>query len=300
MQCQKSEERAIPLAIAIDENYAWPTVVSITSILENKSEKTYIALNVLHSEDVTDDSKENLKKLVSSYKNCSIQFINMKDAFKDAYLPENFHFAKPASYYRLALPYVLLRYNKVLYTEADTITSTDLWELFSTNIEKHYIAGSACNFAAVDKRHALEFKREYKVENTDCYVPSGLLLMNLKRMRDDNLGKKFQELINDYPNKEFEKPLPDQDILNAACYKNIKVLSPKYHVTMGVMSQKDGVMLPYFKRYCTEEEWKGLLKDPAIIHWGCSCKPWNTPTICFAPRWYKYQDIAREKLNMSV
>jgi len=54
------------------------------------------------------------------------------------------------------------------------------------------------------------------------YFNSGVLVMNLKKFREDDIEKKFLHLLETY---NFDSVCPDQDYLNVLC-RNDKVLLP--------------------------------------------------------------------------
>ena len=64
------------------------------------------------------------------------------------------------------------------------------------------------------------------------YIDIGVLLMNLKQIRMDNMTQKFIELSkNNYDYKE-------QDVLNVACFGKILTLPPKYNLMTKSFKQK--------------------------------------------------------------
>ena len=109
VSCAKNTEVTISIAMAPDNNYVYPTIVAMTSILENKNDSTHIDFNILVSDDVTDENKDRLRLLGKMYKNSSVKLIEMKDAFKDSY-----HRWLPVSaYYRLLLASLLPKQDKI-------------------------------------------------------------------------------------------------------------------------------------------------------------------------------------------
>ena len=60
---QNQTKNVIPIAMATDDNYVYPTLVSMTSMLENKNEDTKLEFHIMLSGKVTGENKENFRKL---------------------------------------------------------------------------------------------------------------------------------------------------------------------------------------------------------------------------------------------
>ena len=65
------------------------------------------------------------------------------------------------------------------------------------------------------------------------YVNTGVLLMNLKKIREDNMTQKFIKLSK--RTYDFQA----QDILNIACYGKILTLPPKYNVLVTKLKENN-------------------------------------------------------------
>ena len=79
----KNKKNIIPIALSTDNNYIFPTIVTITSILENAAPLTYYDIYILLSSDFNEESKYKLLKIKDHYQCGNITLINMKDEFKD-------------------------------------------------------------------------------------------------------------------------------------------------------------------------------------------------------------------------
>ena len=73
----------IPIIIASDNNLFFAAATLIVSILENANKDTFYDIYFLCTDNVTPEEKNKLCKLKSQYQNFSLQFIDMKDTFKD-------------------------------------------------------------------------------------------------------------------------------------------------------------------------------------------------------------------------
>ena len=249
--CAKME---IPIAMCLDNNYTLPTIVAMTSMLENVKEETEYKYYILVSGDFTDENKQKILSLKEKYKSkqFEINFINMKDKFKNA----NEFFLKMPTFYRLVLPSLLSQYQKCIYLDGDIIVNKDLSEFFNIDLEDNYVGGVK-DFDHGDWHH--KNLADLGIDNSQ-YINAGVLLMNLKKLRGDKIEDKFKWL---FKNKLEYCRFLDQDILNACCYGKIRLLSRRYN------------------SMCTFEY-------PLIVHFAGGQKPWKNLNSSFAEKWWNY------------
>lgn len=115
--------------------------------------------------------------------------------------------------------------------------------------------------------------------------------MNLQKMREDNMEKKFNDFIPTLKSRELI--YNDQDVLNATCYDKIKFISPEYNVLEFVMFIRDAGQI------YDAQEWKKACSDPTIVHHASPSKPWKKGgehnCRCYN-EWDKYRKIAEKKI----
>lgn len=263
------ESQVIPIAMAADNNYTYPLIVAMTSILENKNPDTKIDFYVMLSGDFLDENKAKIMSLQNKYDHCRITLIDMKDKLKDVYISRH---VTEATYYRLMLASILPELDKVLYLDSDIIVQKDLSDLYSQDLENYYLAGvldvCVCGDGMVDARQKrAETERDFFIEKfgvdayKEKYICAAVTLFNLKKIREDNRHIEFMENA-----KMYSHMYHDQDVLNFVCFDQILVLSDVYH--------KDA-------RFANPSE-------QVIIHYASRIKPWNTPTRRLANLWYEY------------
>ena len=107
---------------------------------------------------------------------------------------------------RVALAKMLPEENLVLWLDCDTIVDDDISELFSMCMDGYYFAG------------VKEFRK-------DNYINTGVLLMNLDKIRRDGIDDRIIEMLN---TKKLE--CPDQDAINAVAEGRIMFLESGYNV----------------------------------------------------------------------
>lgn len=282
----ENTEITIPIAMTPDNNYVYPTIVAMTSILENKNDSTHIDFNILISDDVTDENKNRLRSLGGMYKNSSVKLIEMKDTFKDSY-----HRWLPVSaYYRLLLANLLPQYDKVLYLDGDTFVRRDLKNMYDLNLGDNYIAGVK-DYPVICWRPA-DYAKRLGVGSINQYINSGVLIMNLKKIREDKLENKFKNFIPEL--KDRGVSFYDQDVLNAVCYNKIKHVDLEYNA-MQHFSYDYNKETKLLNCYSAKEMGKAY-DDPTIVHFAGGNKPWKNKNIRFYDEWDKYRKIAEEKI----
>ncbi len=292
---EKKNDKVIPIAMATDNNYVDPALTAMVSICENKKSDIRLNFYTMVSGDVTEKNRKKIKNIQRMYRGCSVEIIDMKSKFSGAHVAG--HFTTPM-YYRLCLPSLLPNCDKVIYIDCDTITSCDLWPLYTTNIEKYYIGGvRAIGFhqQMKNKKAREDYIKRFEIKDVDQSINTGVLLINTKKMRQDNLEKKLLNYTLSL--KRRKSSLPDQDTINVICYGKIKFLSPSYNAAQNYHELYEGPILPLYRNCCSEKEWKEIAKMPKIIHWAGKDKPWKTNEVPFFKEWDKYRKIYESKVK---
>lgn len=278
MANDKNYANNVKISMSTDNNYVYPTIVSMTSIMENSSKNNKYEFYILFSGNISKKSKENILSLSKKYGNCSIKTINMKNAFKNAFVSRHI---TPAAYYRLSLPSILKDIDKVLYMDVDTITEKDLSDLYNTNIDKYYLAGvKNPKFVAFGKNYS----NMLKIKSMSQYINSGVMLLNLKAMREHNIEKKFNNTLS-----KNKFPFHDQDVINSVCYNKIYHLPFKYNMMIHYdIYNNYAYKTKLISRCFSKSDWDEGRKHPVIIHYHIPSKPWLNKNTRLANKWWKY------------
>ena len=141
----------------------------------------------------------------------NVTYYNMGDDFKGTITGTHI---STAAYYRIALPSLLPYVDKIIYTDTDVLNFCDLSEMYSLEFkDKMYFMGT------LDQIGLLNELKQLGVY-TQKYMNAGILLMNLKAIREDGIEQKIRRYI-------FSHYLDhhDQTAINSACYGNLQILS---------------------------------------------------------------------------
>ena len=237
------ETSTVSIVLSTDDNYIEPALVTITSILENSKYNTLYDFYILVPHNLATEHQKKFDTLKSKYTKSDFNFIEVNDCFKNTKVRSSSHITM-AAYYRLLLPSLLPNLNKVLYLDVDLIVLTDLSQLFKINIDNYYVAGVRGynnvwmnNYA---KRKAFEsYEQILKIPSMNQYINSGVMLMNLKLMRDDNLQEKFINFVSKYHGENRVGLCHDQDVINSICYNKIYFLPLRYNVMQHYVGKYD-------------------------------------------------------------
>ena len=282
----------IGIAYGLDNQYTYPTIVSMTSILENGSSHTYYIFYLLvDKKSFKKENKEKFVNLESRYERCEINIIEISD--------ENFQNANTkryplATYYRLILADLLPDINRIIYLDGDTLIYTDLSEMYNLDMGNNIILGFVDN----SYKKAEEFGiKTYK------YIVAGVLLINLKKIRKENFTSKFFEFMDKNQDKLTQE---DQTVINIVLHGRIGFLPPKFGIWNFV--NKEAVLR--HNNYGNENlgikayDEKEILKAwniPSIIHY-VRAKPWKVRTkhthVQFHEDWWRYAQMTGEYKNI--
>ena len=277
----------------IHNEYTYPLMVSITSILLNSNKTTFIHFHILIGNDVEKNNIDKISSLKKLNINCNFNFYNVGDTFK------GWRHGKPkltvASFYRMISGNLIKKIDKVIYRDGDTIIYSDLNDMFNLNIRNLYFKGI----------------REIVIDNYEVgmnkskYICAGVMLMNLKLIRNEDAFSKFKNYYYKYYNKG--RYYGDQHIINDLFRDKIGYLPPKFG--MWFIDSKD---IENYKKLnpiiYSEKELLESINNPVIRHiWGKTKegflydKPWLTKRFYkIKSEWNYYSSICKHFRNACI
>ena len=270
----------IPIILSSDDNYAKYLSVTLVSILANGEKDTFYDVYVLMATNFSDANNQMIQKDANAYSNNKINFIDMKNAFSS--LDVKRKRLNVPTFYRLNAAEILPKnYDKCLYFDVDIIVNTDLKELFNTEMGNNIIAGVRDNGTKIDARYWVEkfVNKKWKIPDYKSYVNAGVLILNLKKIREENLTKVF----NDEANNNYS--FADQDVVNKVCYGRITILPLKYNL-MTIFDYRKFWL--FYKSFWSKDEIYKAYENPKVIHFCVTWKPWFRPKARLAKYWWKY------------
>ena len=238
-----------------DSNYAPHAAASIYSLLDHNRDFETINIYII-DDNISGEYKEKFKKIAENFSNAGIIFYPFEKLKPKLQIKETWY--AMVGYARLMLSEIT-EAEKVLYIDCDTIINGSLKELWETDIEGYCIGG-------VQDNPALYAVEAIGMDDSNRYINGGVMLINLKKWRDDSIEEKIIQMIKDHNGFVFHH---DQGIVNGVCKNSIKILHPKFN-TMSqffLMNAKQIKSLYDMNNYYTQDELDEATKTPVIIHY---------------------------------
>lgn len=268
--------KTIPIFFTFDDQYTIPAAVAFNTLLKKAPEDVFYKLYVLNN-GLTQENEEILSEVVSSYPNSSLEFRNAKGFLQEAWEDGSFFGHQKhqqftmETLYRCFAAKFFPEYDKIIYSDVDIVIMDDISELFDINLDDKYIGAVKGCFNQFHYEQQFGYmKPEYAEKFKDTYFAGGIWLLNLKKIRDDNLENKMIEIICD---DSIVKASNDQDIMNFACDNNVEYISLRYISYPYLESSISKMKEPFKTSYSNFEIWESIYY-PKILHYAAR-KPWN-------------------------
>ena len=256
----------IPVFFAIDDRFAPCLSVAIQSLVENASEAYLYHIVVLHQQ-LGEVHRRRLAALADG--KTRIEFVEMRQRFEgisphrmgDNLRPDCFTLT---IYFRLFIADMFPEYDRGIYIDSDICVPGDISRLYCQPLGNCLI-GACPDYSIFDIPPFVNYTQKAIGVDVHRYINSGVLLLNLKRLREVGLGSRFLELLNKW---HFDSVAPDQDYLNALCKDQIRYL---------------------------DEEWDAMPSDnrpalahPSLVHYNRFAKPWIQEDVQYGDLFWRY------------
>ena len=287
------------IVLATDDRYVPYCVTTIMSIVRNNNKCVFYILN----ESLTSSSKDSIDR-VAKTNGSKVVYVEVPSYFiEELPMPSDMFLShlSLATYYRLFISTLLPSdIDKVLYLDCDILIRKSLEELYNTDLDGY----------ALGAVYQIDREANWRCEVLGIplvygYFNAGVLLVNLKYWRENDVKSLFQAFIeNNYDRILYH----DQDVLNAVLYKHTKRLPCKWNMTSHFFRRS--------ARYINEVDSQGNIirknedykqqipqeiKDPTVIHFVAKPKPWDHNCNHIWKSEYKYYyEMCGYNLSVSV
>ena len=247
----------IHIVMSIDNNGIYISLVSMTSALENNNkEKNILIYHLLLSHDFNKKKIEYFESLKEKY-DFRINYYNISNIFNKY---KKWRYSSTI-YFKLLIPLIFPDYERIIFLDADTLIFKDISEMFNLPFNDNYVLGYPFHtpwMVTINGKHP------------KIYINSGVLLINIDKIRKDN--KDF-ELIKFTKKNSKKLFFPEQDGINYIFHEKIGLLPLKYGIYLY------GNITEYLKGYSYKlkikldlKELERAIEDPSIVHL-CCCNP---------------------------
>lgn len=281
------------IVLICDDNYVMPTEVMIVSICNNWDSKEKATIHIC-AWSLSPKSIELFENLKCDKADIVIHIVDVNIyAEKIKKIHQNSH-VTPTALLKFELPNIIPTVDKILYLDGDMVCKKDISTFIKIDLGNNYVGAVYDFWKFFGKRY--DFNK--KIDN-DFYFNSGVMLLNLKAFRENNITDelwkcKLKEFNED---KKGKFGLMDQDAFNEVCKNKVMKLPIKYncncYFTKGIdVSYINNI---YGVNYYSLDE---MEKDALIIHYvGKDDKPWKYNNSLCQRYWDDYYIKTGRKLE---
>ncbi len=255
-------KKTIPLFFAADNNYLPFLAVALESVKANASRAHDYIAHILH----TGINSENARKIQGlQSENFKVKFVDVAE--KLGSLAENLQlrdYYTCATYYRLFIADMFPELDKALYLDSDTVILGDISELFSHELGDNLV-GAIPDETVLSEPVFCKYVSDALGIPPEKYFNAGILLMNLKKFREERFFQSFNALLGKYKFSVAQ----DQDYLNVLCRNRVAYISPEWN--------KMPIEPP-------------VPVEPKLVHYNLTRKPWHYANILYCEHFWEYAE----------
>ena len=278
------------IVLASDDNYVPLLTISIVSFLEN-NQNDFEEINVFILNDgITNQNIEKINNRLNKY-DCHVSFIktkNIENLNSKIVSLERDNISSFTTYSRLFIGSLIPdNIDKIIYIDCDILNVDSLKHLWNEDISDYYCAAvlDCCNTT---------IQEMLGISEEDNYINAGMLCINLKKWREDNVEDKFIEFIMNNQNRFYQH---DQGIINNTFKNKIKIISPRYNLQgyFQYMSYKVSKKFSCIdNEYYSKEIMDDARENPIFLHF-CAAdffRPWQNEKHPYAEVYKHYAKLA--------
>lgn len=252
-----------------NDNYSRHLGVALYSLLSNNSGDERIRCYVVDN-NISSDNISKLQIIADNFSNAELSFFPFESWASKLHLDMPWPMSI-SCYARLFVGEILpTDIDKVIYLDCDMFINGNLSELWEMDLGTNVVG-------AVQDQVPPNVKKAVGLNILDRYFNSGMLMINLKRWREMDYGKKCLDFIDQHQGQVIHH---DQGVLNGILYDKWLRLPLKYNVmTIHYIISQSGAR-KFFKDASTfyeEEEISEAKNRPVILHYTPSftTHPWE-------------------------
>ena len=240
------------IAYITDSGYLLPTAISMKSLIESAEGERVRIHVVSHGL----ETREKASLLGLRTPDAEIRIVDSAMEFPD--IADEHLYVTKSALCKFCLPSLLPDLDNVLYIDGDTLVHQGFLDIFENDISNCYAAVIMDLLATRNNEHARL--------GTSRYFNSGVMYLNLGKMRSDGISEKLIHWRATNSSKYM-----DNDAFNAVFGEKVLYIELKYNcqTLYGRMVTEEDV-LTFFNADVDD------LRSPAISHFTGSGKPWRS------------------------
>ena len=285
------------VAFITDDNYAMPTCVAMVSLVHHNKDHNihfYIICDA-----VSETKKEKFLELRSDRVHIHLieDLVTIPDDMTQGYAGE---YVSKTAQYKFFLPEIIESKDKVRYLDGDVIVNGNLSTFYNIDISDVCVAAVE---DMGDIRISEEGQSVYASQigmRDHRYFNSGVMLLNLKLMREQSITEKLIAYRQNETNIFM-----DQDAFNAVLVHEKKLISYQYNFRAPIFDQIgfEKVNDVFFGGQFQSPE--DCISHQVILHLTDRLKPWKYQIMYFTDIFLKYYKLSpyhdeKIKLNSAV
>lgn len=269
----------IKIAFCFDENLVNQILVTVASLLDFKQkEEVHYDIYCICTRAAAVAEEKLCQVVAARDKESHLMMKVIDNPYEDSYEVRSI---SSGAYLRLVLHRILPDIDKIIYVDVDVLFQDDLSYIWNLPLENPVLAAvkGAVNLTDKWEWNRDRFYWKHLEGMRGKYVNSGVLFLNLQRIRQQQLDEQWDRWTKE---KLYYQ---DQDILNLTCQDAMIYLPPKYNMFAYMQEQdydrfvREGIFSP--------QECKEALEHPVIIHYAGD-KPWKRYDTNLGDVWWKY------------
>lgn len=263
----------INICFITDNNYCLATRVAVNSLIRNKLSTSVYNIWIIGVG--LDKKNAQLLSNISHDASCHISILSQENGL--AQLAQQHPHVSAAALCKFYIPNIFSNLDKILYLDSDVIIRGDLSDLYNIDLKQNYVA-AVRDILGEQQGHAVKMQHRY-------YFNSGIMLLNLKQMRDDDIPDKLIEQKRNEPWHTFM----DQDTLNYVFAEHVVYMPLKYNFMQYCLRSFSNADLAN-KFNVSNATIQDYRENPLIFHLAHKIKPWDTKSALGFEEWEKYLD----------
>ena len=252
-----NQTEKLNILVTLDENYVPYLNVMLASLLHSNRDCCF-DVYLLHSS-IPDGAMNETRNILGKENN--LIMVKAKDIGLDN-APTTSRYPQEIYYRIFAAKYLPDTLDRILYLDPDIIVNGSLKSLYNLPMDDYYFAAASHTGPILRKFNEIRLD----MDDDSPYINSGVMLMNLKRLRAE---QNYEEVFSFIEKRKNFLMLPDQDIISSLYGSKILALDTfRYNMTEKLYIGH----APFEKDL--NLEW--VKENSVIIHYCGRNKPWKS------------------------